>query len=205
MRLEATIRAATKDDCYRIAELFRIASGGVADYVWSTLAPQYPGLTPLEVGARRYAREGTAFSYENCVVAERAGEVIGMLHAYPMEGEPQPEGAENHVDPILQPYAKLEVRGSFYLSAMAVLPRDRGKGLGTRMLLIASDLARQKGSGKLSLLAFEQNAAAVRFYERNGFEVVGRAPVVPHELIGHRGDVLLMAAEVRAGTPEPTP
>jgi hypothetical protein len=35
----------------------------------------------------------------------------------------------------------------------------------------------------------------VRLYEREGFREVDRAPVVPHPLIRHTGDVILMAAE----------
>ena len=56
MNSAVTFRPATREDSRKIAELFRIASGGVAEYVWSTLAPEYPGLTSLEIGARRYAR-----------------------------------------------------------------------------------------------------------------------------------------------------
>lgn len=58
----ATFRPATREDSRKIAELFGIASGGVAKYVWSTLATEYPGLAPIEIGARRYAREEGAFS-----------------------------------------------------------------------------------------------------------------------------------------------
>ena len=38
-------------DSRRIAELFRIRSGGVADYIWRTLVT--PGASLLDVGARR--------------------------------------------------------------------------------------------------------------------------------------------------------
>ena len=85
MEITASFRAATKEDCYDIARLFRIASDGVVDYVWSALAPKYPGLAPLEIGARRYASEEGNFSYKNCVVAERDGAVIGMLFTFPIE------------------------------------------------------------------------------------------------------------------------
>lgn len=192
-----TFRVATKDDCYEIARLFGIASGGVAGYVWSTLAPEYPGLTPLEIGARRYASEEGPFSYKNCVVAELEGEVIGMLHAYPMGEEPEEEeGADGPMDPVLEPYARLEIPGSFYVSGMAILPGHRGRGVGTRLLSMAGDRARELGLGTLSLLVFEQNTKAVRLYERNGFAIVDRAPVVPHELIRYTGNVLLMRSEV---------
>lgn len=64
------------------------------------------------------------------------------------------------------------------------------------MLSIAREQARERGLGVLSLLVFEHNVGAVRLYERDGFRVVDRAPIVPHDLIHHTGDVLLMAAEI---------
>ena len=194
MSFEATLRPATREDSRKIAELFRIASGGVAEYVWSTLAPEYPGLTPLEIGTRRYARDEGAFSYYNCTVAELCGEVIGMLHAYPMEVQPEQEEAGEPIDPVLEPYARLEVPGSYYICAMAVFPEYRGKGLGARMLEIAKDKARESGCREESLLVFEQNEKAVKLYEHNGFGVIDRAPVVPHESIRYTGEVLLMTA-----------
>jgi ribosomal protein S18 acetylase RimI-like enzyme len=186
-------RAATKEDCYELASLFRIASSGVADYMWSRLASKYPGLTPLEIGARRFAREEGNFSYKYCVVAEQEGAVFGMLFTFPIE-EGQ-EADDEPADPILKPYEKLESTGSFYICALALLPGFRSRGVGKEMLSIAREQAHQRGFGTLSLLVFEQNKGAVKLYERNGFEVAGRAPVVPHELIDHTGDVLLMASE----------
>jgi ribosomal protein S18 acetylase RimI-like enzyme len=190
----AKFREATKEDCYELARLFRSASGGIADYVWSTLAPKYPGLTPLEIGARRFTSEEGNFSYKNCVVAEQDRTVIGMLFAFPIEEGQQAD--DEPADPILKPYEELEIPGSFYICAMALLPGFRGRGAGKEMLSIARKQARERGFGTLSLLVFERNEGALRLYERNGFEVVDRAQVVPHELIGYTGDVLLMASEL---------
>lgn len=196
MSFEATSRPATREDSHKIARLFRIASGGVAEYVWSTLAPEYPGLTPLEIGTRRYAREEGAFSYRNCTVAERGGEVIGMLHAFPMEDEPERKEAGERLDPVLKPYARLEVPGSYYISGIAVFPGHRSKGLGAQMLEIAKDKACGSGCQEVSLLVFEQNKGAIKLYEHNGFRVIDRAPVVPHESICYTGEVLLMTAPI---------
>ena len=41
-----------------------------------------------------------------------------------------------------------------------------------------------------------ENAAALHLYRKLGFEVVARAPIVPHPLIQARGDALLMVASV---------
>ncbi len=192
---EASFRAATKGDSREIAELFRVSSDGVADYVWSTLASEYPGLTPIEIGARRYAGEEGRFSYKNCIMAERGGEVIGMLCTFPI-GENEGKSSDEPADPILEPYERLEIPGSLYICSLAVFAGFRGMGLGTKMLSIAREQARERGSGVLSLLVFEQNAGAVRLYERDGFRVVDRAPVVSHDLIHYTGDVLLMATEI---------
>src|SRR4051812_7901631 len=100
---DLVLRAARLEDCRRIAELFEISSDGIADYVWSRLQGEYPGLSLLEIGERRYARENTAFSYQNCVVAERAGEVVGMLHSFVIEPA---DGPPEAIDPVLRPYAE---------------------------------------------------------------------------------------------------
>ena len=42
-----------------------------------------------EAGARRYAREGVAFSYENCLIAELEGATVGMAHSFAMEEDPE--------------------------------------------------------------------------------------------------------------------
>lgn len=191
-----TFRAATAEDSRRIAELFSISSDGVVDYVWMTLASEYPGLEPVEIGAIRYAGEEGNFSFTNCLVAEREGAVIGQLCTYPVA----PASAENPdgepVDPVLEPYARLDVPDTLYISSLALLEGFRGMGLGTRMISIARDQARERGLDALSLLVFEQNAGALKLYEREGFREVDRAAVVPHPLINRTGDVILMTAPV---------
>jgi ribosomal protein S18 acetylase RimI-like enzyme len=185
-------RPAKREDSRRIAELFRISSDGVVDYVWMTLASEYPGLEPIEIGAIRYAREEGNLSYTNCVVAEREGTVIGQLCTYPVESSA--EDPDEPVDPVLEPYGRLEMPGTLYISSLALLDGFRGMGLGTRMISIARDQARERGFDALSLLVFEQNTSAVKLYEREGFREVDRATVVPHPLINHTGDVILMTA-----------
>jgi ribosomal protein S18 acetylase RimI-like enzyme len=197
MRLESPFRPATAADAATIAQLFGISSDGVADYVWTTLAPQYPGLTPLEIGARRYAREDIAFSYKNCVVAQIEDRVVGMLHTFAIPEEPEPAVPTPEPAPeadVLAPYKRLELPGSWYISGVALFPGFRGRGLGTKFLSIARQQAQEQGLRALSLIVFEQNNGAVALYERNGFTVAARAPVVPHALIRCTGDALLMTA-----------
>ncbi len=191
---DVVLRAAGPDDCRRIAELFRMSSDGVADYVWSRLQADYPGCSLLEIGERRYARENTAFSYQNCVVAEHAGEVIGMLHAFVIEPADGPPGQDDAIDPVLRPYAELEVPGSLYISGLALLPGERGQGVGTGLLRMARERAQELRCPELSLICFAANAGARRLYEREGFSVVDRRDIVPHAMIHATGEALLMSA-----------
>lgn len=187
-------RPAVREDARVIAELFLVASGGVAGYVWSTMRAQYPGLEPVEIGARRHANEWGNLSYRNTTIAEVDGRVAGIMHAY---GIPDtPATSDEPVDPVLAPYARPDVPGSLYVHALAFFPEYRGQGLGTRLLDGAGEMARERGCGELSLRVFEGNRGALRLYRRYGFREVDRAPVVPHRLIGFTGDVLLMKVSV---------
>lgn len=186
-----TIRQAVREDCARIARLFMIASDGLAEYIWSRI--EAPGASLLEIGERRYAREGVAFSYRNCLVAEIDGHVVGMLHSYPMQ-EPEPGVDSGPIDPVLAPYAELEDYASLYVSSLAMFHEHRGLGIGTRLLHEAGRRARTLGLERLSLICFEKNFGAVRLYKRLGFRELRRRPIVPHPFLHYReGDAVLLA------------
>lgn len=184
------IRPACKKDAGTIAALYRIASDGVADYIWSRLAE--PGEDLLEVGRRRYERENTAFSYQSCTLVERDDTILGMLSAFPMIVDPD----YVETDPVLVPYSELEADGSYYICGMALFPEQRGQGIGSRLLAVAEEQAREKGFGRLSLIVFEQNEGAKRLYDRTGYYEIARAAVVPHPLIRCTGDAILMVKDV---------
>lgn len=181
---------ARKADAATIARLYQISADGVADYIWTTLAE--PGEDPLAVGARRYAREGTAFSYENCTLAKVGDAVAGMLVAFPMHVDPEPAPDPDR-DPVLAPYARLEEDDSYYVCGVALFPPYRGRGIGKRLMLLAEEQARARGYAKLSLIVFEGNEIARGLYQRLGYREVARAAIVPHPLIHYsEGDALLM-------------
>lgn len=258
---KTVFRSAIQNDCNTIAQLFRIASDGVSDYLWSTLVDQYPGLTLLEIGAKRYADPDSLFSYKNCVLAKQNDRTIGLMLTFSTEdseanasseavsseavsslivspdvppeslGSPgtwyvehhalfpqlqpartvekaelekaKPEKAKppTHISAdlsepdVLAPYS-LEAAGTWYICALALFPEFQGQGIGTQFLQLAHRQAAERGFSELSLLCFEQNAGALRLYQRNGFKVIDRAPVVSHPLIHHTGDILLMTAPV---------
>ncbi|MBO7743417.1 GNAT family N-acetyltransferase [Paenibacillus sp. MWE-103] len=57
-----------------------------------------------------------------------------------------------------------------WVNQLYVHPEHQGKGIGKTLL----DLAKQQADERLYLYTFEVNRKAQRFYERNGFRIVGR-------------------------------
>jgi ribosomal protein S18 acetylase RimI-like enzyme len=187
-------RPAQKPECRTIASLYSISSDGVADYIWTKLAE--PGEDILDVGQRRYERENSLFSYQNCTLAtlgENGQTIVGMLVAFPMVVD---ETATPEEDPVLAPYSRLEENNSYYVCGVAVFPEYRNRGIGTQLMALAETHAITKGFAKLSLIVFEQNQGAKRLYEHLGYREVKREAIVSHPLIHYSGDALLMVKEM---------
>jgi ribosomal protein S18 acetylase RimI-like enzyme len=180
-------RPAQKTDSRAIATLYSIASDGVANYIWSQFAE--PHETLIDVGQRRYEREGIPFSYQNATLATVEGAIAGMLVAYPIEGESEPDPQP---DPVLAPYRQLEAPNSYYICGLAVFPDYRQQGIATHLMHLAEQQAIAKGLPQVSLIVFEQNTRAKRLYDRLGYREIKRVPVVPHPLIEAFGNALLM-------------
>jgi ribosomal protein S18 acetylase RimI-like enzyme len=186
------LRQAQAEDAGEIARLFLISSDGLVNYIWSRLAK--PGQSLEEVGTARYARTGTAFSYENCLLAERDDEIVGMIHAYPMEAD---SGGTAETDPVLRPYAELEDPGSLYIPGFAVHEPYRGQGIGRLLMDSLEHLAVARGFPRVSLICFERNERALSFYLRRGYRETARRALVPHPTLRYReGDALLLVRHV---------
>ena len=97
-----------------------------------------------------YTAPGGAF-----FVAEEGGRLAGTAGVMPMGG------------------------GVFELRKMYLRPGERGRGAGRALLEACVAFARSRGAVRLVLDTTEQMAAAIRFYERNGFtrdDACRRAP-----------------------------
>ena len=189
---EVEIRWARREESGEMARLFMISSDGLASYIWSKM--DMPGLSLEQIGEARYARTGVAFSFENCLVAEVGGRIIGMAHAFTMG--PDPDAPEED-DPVLRPYAELEVPGSLYLSGLAVDADHRSSGVGGALMNRVENLAATRGLPSVSLICFERNDRALAFYHRRGYCEVARRPLVPHPTLHYRdGDAILLVREV---------
>ncbi|HCS06756.1 MAG TPA: GNAT family N-acetyltransferase [Pseudomonas sp.] len=184
-------RPAQRGDAREIARFFQITSEGGADYIWSLIAQ--PGEDLLEVGAARYAREGVNFSYENCLIAEHQGRVIGMMHSYVMRHDPH---AEPVTDPVLASYADMEIPDTLYISSLALDEGWRNQGLGATFLQAAQARCDALGLDGLSLIDYAANTGARRFYERHGFHIVKTCQITPHPLFRVTGQAYLMSRPV---------
>jgi len=187
-------RPAQSDDARQIAELVAISSDGVAMIEWEQQT-RAENCDPLDVGERIYQIPQQGYSYTSATIVEKNGQTAGMLLTFPMpDSSPRnPENRPGAHDPnVFAPYMYLEEPNSWYICGVAFYPQHRGQGLGTELMALANEQAKEKGFDKLSLVAFEQNEGSVRLYERLGYSVVDRAPVVPHPLIHYSGDALLM-------------
>lgn len=183
------LRPARRSDSRAIAQLFLMSSDGLAEYIWSRLTAN-DGERPLDIGARRYARDGVAFSWQNCLVAERGGAVVGMMHAFPMEA-PAPDAAPES-DPVLRPYSELEDSGSLYISGVAVEPECRGAGVGAALMEAAELRAAALGLPRASLICFEANAIALDLYRRRGYREIARRAIVPHPSLHYSDGAAIM-------------
>ncbi len=193
------IRAATENDAREIAQLIAISSDGVAEIEWHEQAEK-KHCDPLDIGESTYRNPEGDYSFNNTTILEINGEVAGMLLAFGMP-EAAPRNPENRPsaddENVFAPYIYLEEPNSWYLCGVALYPQFRGHGLGTRLMDVADEQARQRNLPSLSLVVFERNTGALNLYQRLGYMVVDRAPIVPHPLIHYEGDALLMIRSVK--------
>ena len=79
--------------------------------------------------------------------------------------EGQPVGLVN----CIEGYSTFKARPLMNIHDIAVLPGQRGQGVGQALLQAAQDHARQRGCCKLTLEVLTGNTVALRSYERFGF------------------------------------
>ena len=195
-----TYRPANVTDSRFIAEMIDISSDGVALLEWTEAAQAAGDRTVLDIGADMYGAGEGDYSYRNCMLAEVSGRRAGMLLSFPVHArdpaevvQPPPfDGSD-----VFAPYKYLEAPETWYICGVAVLPDHRGHGIGTALMNIAGQQARDHGYDRLSLVVFGENATALRLYQHLGYQVIDRAPIVPHPLIRCSGDALLMVAPAR--------
>lgn len=81
--------------------------------------------------------------------------------------------------------------GIAYLQTIEVLPEARGRGVGAALLTRSEEAARAAGAARIWLHVDEENADAIRMYQRHGFVFEGR-----HENYYPQGRAALIAEKL---------
>lgn len=189
------IRKATRRDCRSIAELALMAGEGIPAYFWGQSKKQ--GQEIEDVGAKNAASETENFSYRNAHLAVIGDEIAGMILAYRLPGLERAEKLEDFPE-FIRPLIELEqcVPGSFYINMLATYPKYRNQAVGTKLMGVVNNLAAKAGCTIISVEVFEQNEGALRLYQRLGYSVVERRPVIPHPCHPYEGEIVLLTKNV---------
>ena len=126
--------------------------------------------------------ENNTFSHRYIYCAVDAS-LVGILTAFPYRGDDVSEEEKDYLavfslprlmimwakSILIRPLLKREGRDELYIQNLSIVPEARGRGIGSRLLAFAADLARENGCAALSLDVSIENDGARRLYESRGF------------------------------------
>ncbi len=190
-----SVRQAVAADAADLAKLIDIAGEGIPSWLWGQKCQS--GETPLDVGEKRALRETGGFSFQNALVAEKDGDVMGMVLSYPIDEAPAAD--PDDLPAPVAPFVELEARSveTWFINALAVFAGGRDAGIGTKLLSAAETQAVAAGYPVMSIQVYSQNTGAFRLYERSGYNVAARAKVRLHPCQPYyTGDVLLLLKQL---------
>ncbi|WP_294229551.1 GNAT family N-acetyltransferase [uncultured Shimia sp.] len=108
-------------------------------------------------------------------MAEIDGRSLGCLIAYQKPENPQELTSD--VSPLFEPLMLLEreAYGTGYVFVLSTVAEARGEGIGSSLLTFAE---RCRGTRGMSLIVADNNTGARKLYERHGYKVSARRPIV---------------------------
>jgi ribosomal protein S18 acetylase RimI-like enzyme len=172
------IRSAESKDARKIAEYIVLAMNDLA-YKFSNSTDKEFTLSLFE---KFVAKEANQYSFENTLVAEENGEIIGAIIGY--DGGKLDELRKPFVEYLYlncgfegNPEDETEA-GEVYLDTLAVSPQHQGKKIGQKLMEALIEQSRERGFSKVGLLVDPDNPPAKRLYERIGFQVAGLKPLL---------------------------
>jgi len=199
--MTTTFRMGKPEDARACAQLFIMASHGIAEAVYRDLIPGQT--TDQIIGERRIRPDGRSSSYTNWRIAEDGfGNVAGGINALPLDhmGRSSPEELlTEERTRVLAPLLALdaEAAGTYFINVIAVFPEYRRAGIARRLISLAFDDARKAGIATVSLTTFEEDRRLIEYYRGLGFAVAAFRPIVPHECLACGGNLILMTSPVR--------
>lgn len=193
MAAKFSLRPATRKDAVDLAILMDMASRGLVNWVWSTMAD--PGQSALEVGRDRILNRADLPShFSRWRVAEHDGATAGGYAGYVVP-DPYDPGDVSELPDVYGPLLELEAlaAGSWFLMAIGVYPEFRRQGLGSTLLESALGAARDSDAEKIALTVSTANENACRLYEAHGFSEIARRQAVAFPASGGIGEWMLLS------------
>jgi len=194
----AVIRPARADDAGGIARHVVMAGGGIYEFLLEGLFDE--SLSPADLLVSGIAASDGPHSHTRCLVADVRGVVVGIAHTHAGGARERGDRDWVPVDRLahLAPFDAVQDPGSCFLSALAVDPHWRGRGIADRLMAAVELRAATEGFDRLTLHVWADNEPARRFYLKHGFEVSAVAAIPPHPGLPREGGSLLMRKRLQA-------
>ncbi|WP_152394715.1 GNAT family N-acetyltransferase [Paenibacillus guangzhouensis] len=171
------IRTARAEDVAQVVPLMHAAIGRIAN----TLAGTTDDQEALTVVGEFFMQPGNRLSYENTIVYEVEGQVVGFLLAY--HGSRTEELDKPFVDRIRSvsgeevTIVKEAQDDEYYLDSVAVNDAYQGQGIGKKLMDAFEQQGIERGYTKLALLVEMDNENAYQLYVKKGYHVDGEIMV----------------------------
>lgn len=186
------LRAGRRDDCFILAELINESAKGAIDYL---LSETKVSKSPVEVMSDMLEHE-LYYSYENSIVAEFQGKVIGAALNFPANGLALSEQMAEFYSPqklqYIQYFVDNKIENSWHLDALCVKTEFRSLGIGEMLLDAVKKDAQDFGFTRVGVYVFGSNVRAIEFYEKNSFIQLRTIDTSQHEFLHDKKCLCLM-------------
>lgn len=167
---ELKLRPAVKTDAKIAAELIHIAIDDIAEQ----LTGKTESKSIRDSLSHFFQQERTRLSFQNTIVSDVLGEVVGIVVMYPGESASQLD------EPILKSLRKKRNNpdifldkeadeGDFYIDTICVSANYRGYGIGTALIKEAERVGCEKGYHRISLNVAHDNLCVKKLYLSLGY------------------------------------
>lgn len=196
--MDILYRVGKPEDSLKIAEGIERASGGIVEFLFHGLLGSY---TATEVMANSLQEKQGSDSYENAIIAEYQGNIIGIVYSYPAKFHGITDNTRSFFPSdrlaFLGEFYNSRVENSWFLDSIFVDEQFRGEGIGSNLIELTKQKAREQGYKQLSLMVMADNIVARKTYEKNNFRIFKHIDIQEHELIPHRGGIYLLVSNLQ--------
>lgn len=186
------LRVGRREDCSLLADLINESAKGAIDYL---LSESNLAQSPVAVMSNMLAHE-LYYSYENSIVAEYQGKVIGAALNFPADGLMISEQMAAHYSSqklqYIQYFVDNKIEDSWHLDALCVQADFRGYGVGEILLEAVKKDALDFGFSRIGVYVFGSNVRAIEFYKKNGFQLLETIDTDKHEFLHDKECLCLM-------------